>query len=226
METFQGLPLFLSLRAKSETHYSLKEMETLLDFLSSMFHTTQSETHYSLKEMETDLHSITFFISSSPVGNPLLSERDGNIINHIIPFTISLIVGNPLLSERDGNTPKTAATSLPPIPLSETHYSLKEMETSLITNEKSFVIRIVGNPLLSERDGNFYLLYICHIYPSLIVGNPLLSERDGNKITVSPVSNQSFNVGNPLLSERDGNRLKINCTPRVVLRGGRKPTTL
>jgi len=37
--------------------------------------------------------------------------------------------------------------------MSETHYSLKEMETTI---EKIFKFNIikVGNPLLSERDGN------------------------------------------------------------------------
>jgi len=66
------------------------------------------------------------------VGNPLLSERDGNsstVMRH--EFGISS-VGNPLLSERDGNPSFLKITSMNLKSMSETHYSLKEMETGLV----------------------------------------------------------------------------------------------
>ena len=62
-------------------------------------------------------------------------------------------VGNPLLSERDGNNCFTVRLLIPQH-LSETHYSLKEMETSLMKNVLPPTRTGVGNPLLSERDGN------------------------------------------------------------------------
>ncbi len=68
---------------------------------------TWSETHYSLKEMETP---------TSKTGT------DFNKSN----------VGNPLLSERDGNSPKRSKVPWISFIMSETHYSLKEMETSYI----------------------------------------------------------------------------------------------
>jgi len=37
----------------SETHYSLKEMETVLKNIGTIPSSVSSETHYSLKEMET-----------------------------------------------------------------------------------------------------------------------------------------------------------------------------
>jgi len=37
-----------------------------------------SETHYSLKEMETPFDHLQFDLKNIEVGNPLLSERDGN----------------------------------------------------------------------------------------------------------------------------------------------------
>jgi len=71
-----------------------------------------SETHYSLKEMET--------------------PRDFQEC-----ITLQLLVRNPLLSERDGNCQGYEAILQRPITRSETHYSLKEMETSsLLLAEK------------------------------------------------------------------------------------------
>jgi len=42
-------------------------------------------------------------VSDSGVGNPLLSERDGNILPAVFRTHPDTCVGNPLLSERDGN---------------------------------------------------------------------------------------------------------------------------
>jgi len=53
------------------------------------------------------------------------------------------------------------------------------METILLSNRIKIPVDTVGNPLLSERDGN---LFLGDNTPLLFlpVGNPLLSERDGN----------------------------------------------
>ncbi len=117
--------------------------------------------------------------------------------------TILFLVGNPLLSERDGNLkklpslPYQSVTSRKPTTLwkrwklyraitktvsypakSETHYSLKEMETNHTVLVKSCMV-LVGNPLLSERDGN--TSESCqNLHCTIRVRNPLLSERDGN----------------------------------------------
>jgi len=88
-----------------------------------------SETHYSLKEMET---------SQSAADKKLLS----------------FLVRNPLLSERDGNNKFGILEILAESTLSETHYSLKEMETLSKNNLDFFFFEKVRNPLLSERDGN------------------------------------------------------------------------
>jgi len=64
------------------------------------------------------------------VGNPLLSERDGNKKNSAIETGLNgSLVGNPLLSERDGNDVSVVFQKLLEVLMSETHYSLKEMET-------------------------------------------------------------------------------------------------
>jgi len=58
------------------------------------------------------------------------------------------------------------------------------------------------------------------------VGNPLLSERDGNfghVFFTDPVFNHK--VGNPLLSERDGNN-GGNIFTEKAFANSRKPTTL
>jgi len=70
-------------------------------------------------------------------------------------------VGNPLLSERDGNSPKRSKVPWISFIMSETHYSLKEMETSVAFVSVHTAAFAVGNPLLSERDGNFIIL-ICY----------------------------------------------------------------
>jgi len=63
-------------------------------------------------------------------------------------------VRNPLLSERDGNTSAVLTTALLATSLSETHYSLKEMETLHPLVQVGLLPHQVRNPLLSERDGN------------------------------------------------------------------------
>ncbi len=63
----------------SETHYSLKEMETITVHDKIQKLRFLSETHYSLKEMETLMHELGIETVLEVVGNPLLSERDGNI---------------------------------------------------------------------------------------------------------------------------------------------------
>jgi len=65
---------------------------------------SQSETHYSLKEMETVELQAKYHGTLCYVGNPLLSERDGN-------FQTSVSLDRTMPAK------------------SETHYSLKEMET-------------------------------------------------------------------------------------------------
>ncbi len=88
----------------SETHYSLKEMETIVCTVKQLFKPFVSETHYSLKEMETLQSLFVLVLKKAYVGNPLLSERDGNHQMKHNSEILHLEVGNPLLSERDGNT--------------------------------------------------------------------------------------------------------------------------
>jgi len=93
---FVGIP--------SETHYSLKEMETACPEVRFHCRFYTSETHYSLKEMETTTCILPQGKVTVCVGNPLLSERDGNeFVRKLFKFLYLLLVGNPLLSERDGN---------------------------------------------------------------------------------------------------------------------------
>jgi len=63
-------------------------------------------------------------------------------------------VGNPLLSERDGNIDSMISSINKCNSQSETHYSLKEMETPPKSMLLTLRVPLVGNPLLSERDGN------------------------------------------------------------------------
>jgi len=55
------------------------------------------------------------------------------------------------------------------------------METTTSYSESRGTTFSVGNPLLSERDGNYASLGLSTYF--LFVGNPLLSERDGNYLS-------------------------------------------
>ena len=57
METLLVPTVLISLIPLSETHYSLKEMETAQSQSKYIFSYSLSETHYSLKEMETETRS-------------------------------------------------------------------------------------------------------------------------------------------------------------------------
>jgi len=78
METLPPVIWATNRVSSSETHYSLKEMETLPYFFVAHFISWSSETHYSLKEMETYRPDSCIVRKQLSVGNPLLSERDGN----------------------------------------------------------------------------------------------------------------------------------------------------
>ena len=198
-----------------------------------------------------------------PVGNLLLSERDGNINAWNISSTNNIYsrkpttlwkrwkravdsynypwwwynVGNLLLSERDGNATSLGFIISAVCSPSETYYSLKEMETLYFLSSRSAFITLVGNPLLSERDGNkLLLLYRLHKTHKcrkpttlwkrwkqrsskpvhgkfvILVGNPLLSERDGNFLCTHSWRRGYRIVGNLLLSERDGNVVTMKCS--------------
>ncbi len=54
-----------AIELQSETHYSLKEMETLIVWVRNLTHPFRSETHYSLKEMETLTLLPSSFIQSN-----------------------------------------------------------------------------------------------------------------------------------------------------------------
>ncbi len=163
----------------SETHYSLKEMETCKANLRLLLDFDLSETHYSLKEMETRIFHVVCIIKIYIVGNPLLSERDGN--------ELWTEVNN--ADRSTGRKPTTLWKRWKPFWwysqifsttwLSETHYSLKEMETSFFPKLVDLFRCHVGNPLLSERDGNLNSCCATSSF-SITVGNPLLSVRDGN----------------------------------------------
>ena len=116
------------------------------------------------------------------VGNLLLSERDGNSYNFLCtrilllfrrkPTTLwkrwkqcSLLMNTSYLlstsetyySLKEMETqPYLFRHTTHPF-LSETYYSLKEMETQLEEKRWELVLLLVGNLLLSERDGNSYI---------------------------------------------------------------------
>jgi len=116
------------------------------------------------------------------VGNPLLSERDGNLKCKVSRPFWKLHVGNPLLSERDGNSSNRRFDVSSSKNLSETHYSLKEMETTvkaLLTNTLNLFCR--KPTTLWKRWKPISLLQNLHLQLRT-VGNPLLSERDGNEL--------------------------------------------
>jgi len=81
--------------------------------------------------METLILKITIIKINSYVRNPLLSERDGNYNTCSFVNLTNLSVRNPLLSERDGNLNLKVNISFPVL-LSEIHYSLKEMGTTIL----------------------------------------------------------------------------------------------
>ena len=112
---------------ESETHYSLKEMETVWDQFR-LHNAHRSETHYSLKEMETFLDPLFNNKFFSNVGNPLLSERDGNAVLCDIQFRTSLRMSETHYSLKEMET-VWDQFRLHNAHRSETHYSLKEMET-------------------------------------------------------------------------------------------------
>jgi len=114
-----------------------------------------SETHYSLKEMETILELRKSDNSTQKVGNPLLSERDGNS---------SLIV----------------SVTKYIWPLSETHYSLKEMETQLLYWPHRWLSYLRRKPTTLWKRWKPLHSRNLQMGERIFVGNPLLSERDGN----------------------------------------------
>jgi len=236
----------------------------------------QSETHYSLKEMETWLFNTIKNLIKKLVGNPLLSERDGNRSFKTSCFSIFRHRRKPTTLWKRWKRRSFKISFFSISSSSETHYSLKEMETPVVRNSLGEASKSVGNPLLSERDGNiitFQHLNKCcsslsethyslkemettspkrsKIPSSKSVGNPLLSERDGNctvkPLCFKPALNMSEThyslkemetqqpkrcwqtpwifVGNPLLSERDGN-LTSNVPSSSSSSLSRKPTTL
>jgi len=90
---------------RSETHYSLKEMETSFLTPCSPFGDYPSETHYSLKEMETQSAVVEEFYKSVWRRKPTtLWKRWKRVRAWHSRSTENSRVGNPLLSERDGNS--------------------------------------------------------------------------------------------------------------------------
>jgi len=169
----------------SETHYSLKEMETITCCRTYRRHCVErSETHYSLKEMETILHSLSLSSSLPSCRKPTtLWKRWKQNRTKLLPQ-------NPFYHRRKPTTlwkrwkhkqyqqlhNYTLSVCRKPTTLwkrwklccefrnirsshrkSETHYSLKEMETFLGAADSYYRSWWVGNPLLSERDGNLLL---------------------------------------------------------------------
>ena len=197
-----------------------------------------SETHYSLKEMETTPLYPDNVKKTLHVGNPLLSERDGNSTKFIFGSFIVISGRKPTTLWKRWKPVSPCDKPMAKSSMSETHYSLKEMETlepmtnalpsSLNCRKPTTLWKrwkqapvlagvyhfgyIVGNPLLSERDGNSSTV-MRHEFGISSVGNPLLSERDGNPSTGNLGYKQGIFVGNPLLSERDGNPAILLCCP-------------
>jgi len=79
--------------------------------------------------METLFRECDVRMRSTPVRNPLLSERDGNLPSLIPPSYFSLL-SETHYSLKEMETIKQPFPALPCFS-SETHYSLKEMETEL-----------------------------------------------------------------------------------------------
>ncbi len=176
-------------------------METRSTLLKLRYNCILSETHYSLKEMETCICHIRIVSGVILVGNPLLSERDGNsTISTPLPVLLGPSVGNPLLSERDGNWPIVYYSSHLSNPSRKPTTLWKRWKRSPPSYRMIIYYSQVGNPLLSERDGNF---------KNGSLGAPI-----------------NLHVGNPLLSERDGNHKWEETRIHYSASFGRKPTTL
>jgi len=161
------------------------------------------------------------------VGNPLLSERDGNNKGEPLCWNNVFWVGNPLLSERDGNCKLNRNAYFWVEWWSETHYSLKEMETQSHSWYTSFCLELSRKPTTLWKRWKLIFRGGMQVFGFSQVGNPLLSERDGN---ISPTSLLVFEffprVGNPLLSERDGNSTTLYPSRCLWSYTRRKPTTL
>ncbi len=93
----------MSIIIKSETYYSLKEMETIQSSSSSSSKPFEVGNLLLSERDGNKISKYTFDHSNTPVGNLLLSERDGNLASHTHRQAVLLFVGNLLLSERDGN---------------------------------------------------------------------------------------------------------------------------
>ena len=115
-----------------------------------------SETHYSLKEMETFFLNTPLVLWKGIVGNPLLSERDGNRTIYHLSFQGYLYCRKPTTLWKRWKPVRNVKTLHKFLPRSETHYSLKEMETIEAFKVPLLISCTVGNPLLSERDGNIH----------------------------------------------------------------------
>jgi len=108
---------------------------------------------------------------------------------------------------------------------SETHYSLKEMETYCFVPAIERKVCLVRNPLLSERDGNSG--YPHRLLPHLVQSQKPTTLWKRWKLKLGPIFYHfcRYLVRNPLLSERDGNvtLIYILSSSNLICQ---KPTTL
>ena len=141
--------------------------------------TTKSETHYSLKEMETELLTLTTLPDGGIGRKPTTLWKRWKLLFIALWEPLSVLSRKPttlwkrwkhtvFMCIKHTNTSCRKPTTLWKrwkqtcffVPFycdprtSETHYSLKEMETNNVTFDGPLDLWIVGNPLLSERDGN------------------------------------------------------------------------
>ncbi len=139
----------------SETHYSLKEMETSSGFFQMNLPCHKSETHYSLKEMETIAVQFLLVTSITPGQKPTTLWKRWKLIRKYLSKLCLCLCQKP--------------TTL-----------WKRWKLSRLRSHLTKTNNEVGNPLLSERDGNKF--FMCLLAQGTCqVGNPLLSERDGSK---------------------------------------------
>ncbi len=105
--------------------------------------------------METCWNQFAIFTENNRVGNPLLSERDGNCSLFTCVKPLTLTCRKPTTLWKRWKPWCFLSNYNFAFSMSETHYSLKEMETLFCLYRLPLLLLQVGNPLLSERDGNF-----------------------------------------------------------------------
>ena len=213
------------IKPQSETHYSLKEMETFyrICIIYSCYFCRKPTTLWKRWKQGHSHRTPSSFYNS--VGNPLLSERDGNSCKNAAPFEKSFFSRKPTTLWKRWKLGKFPGEHFLQYPRSETHYSLKEMETSFLTPCSPFG-DYPSETHYSLKEMETQSAVVEEFYKSVWRRKPTTLWKRWKRVRAwHSRSTENSRVGNPLLSERDGN--SWGTTSFVVhLKSCRKPTTL